>query len=231
MYVDDFAHTASSAQELQAIIDILCQYMPLKLMVIPHQLSQVNSPCVRLQPPTYIPPPGQSRDRKWKQSENIFTWESLGLQHPPQFYQRNISPHQSWLICFLCSKPGRNKIWLPSPHHIYSSISLPKMQYGESSGTCPTQNWKCSREPTEKFLGPCLYRQVLQCRLLESHTKSWIPLLESEINDLNLPNITMLFQNTPSNSCWKRCIKNILATHAHLHLLNQQERPGIPHIV
>ena len=79
----------------------------------------------------------------------------------PPHNQQNIPPHQSWLIRFLCSKPGRNKIWLPSPHHsLMASISLPKIccMYGESSGTCPTQNWKCSREPTEKFLGPCLDR-------------------------------------------------------------------------
>ena len=66
-------------------------------------------------------------------------------------------------------------------------------------------------------------RQVLQCRLQESHTKSWITLLESQINELNLPNIATLIQNTPSKSCWKRCIRKILGTHAHLQLLNQAE--------
>ena len=63
-----------------------------------------------------------------------------------------------------------------------------------------------------------LPRQVLQCRLQESHTKSWISLLESQINELNLPNIATLIQNTPSKSCWKRCIRKILGTHAHLQL-------------
>ena len=68
-----------------------------------------------------------------------------------------------------------------------------------------------------------LPRQVLQCRLQESHTKSWISLLQSQINELNLPNITTLIQNTPSKSCWKRCIREILGTHTHLQLLNQAE--------
>ena len=70
-----------------------------------------------------------------------------------------------------------------------------------------------------------LPRQVLLCGLQESkaHIKSWIPLLESQINDLNLPDIATLIQNTPSKSCWKRCIKKILGIHAHLHLLNQAE--------
>ena len=68
-----------------------------------------------------------------------------------------------------------------------------------------------------------LPRQVRQCRLQESHTKSWISLLESQINELNLPNITTLIQNTTTNSCWKRCIRKILGTHAHLQLLNQAE--------
>ena len=66
-------------------------------------------------------------------------------------------------------------------------------------------------------------RQVLQCRLQESHTKAWIPLLETQINDLNLPNIAILLQNTPSKSCWKKCVTKILGTRAHLHLLNQAE--------
>ena len=46
---------------------------------------------------------------------------------------------------------------------------------------------------------------------------------ESQINDLNLPDIATLIQNTPSKSCWKRCIKKILGTHAHLHLLDKAE--------
>ena len=49
-----------------------------------------------------------------------------------------------------------------------------------------------------------LPRQIQQCRLQESHTKSWIPLLESQINVLTF---TTLIQNTPSKSCLKGCIK------------------------
>ena len=68
-----------------------------------------------------------------------------------------------------------------------------------------------------------LPRQVLQCRLQEPLTKAWIPLLETQINDLNLPNIAALLQNTPSKSTWKKCVTKILGTQAHLHLLNQAE--------
>ena len=46
---------------------------------------------------------------------------------------------------------------------------------------------------------------------------------ESQIIDLNLPSIATLIQNTTSNRCWKRCIKDLLRTRAHLHLLNQAE--------
>ena len=53
--------------------------------------------------------------------------------------------------------------------------------------------------------------------------KAWIPLLETQINDLNLPNIDILLQNTPSKSCWKKCVAKILGTRAHLHLLSQAE--------
>ena len=67
-----------------------------------------------------------------------------------------------------------------------------------------------------------LPRQVLQCRLQEL-LKAWIPLLETEINDLNLPNIATLLQITPSKSCWKKRVTEILGTRAHLHLLNQTE--------
>ena len=68
-----------------------------------------------------------------------------------------------------------------------------------------------------------LPRQVLQCRLQEPLTKAWIPLLETQINDLNLPNIAALLQNIPSKSTWKKCVTKILGTQAHLHLLNQAE--------
>ena len=68
-----------------------------------------------------------------------------------------------------------------------------------------------------------LPRQVLQCRLQEPLTKAWITLLETQINDLNLPNIAGLLQNTPSKSTWKKCVTKILGTQAHLHLLNQAE--------
>ena len=68
-----------------------------------------------------------------------------------------------------------------------------------------------------------LLRQVLQYRLQEPHTKACIPLLESQINDLNLPNIAILLRNTPSKSCWKKCVTKMLGTRAHLHLLNQVE--------
>ena len=64
---------------------------------------------------------------------------------------------------------------------------------------------------------------MLQCRLQEPLTKAWIPLLETQINDLNLPNIAALLQNTPSKSTWKKCVTKILVTQAHLHLLNQAE--------
>ena len=66
-------------------------------------------------------------------------------------------------------------------------------------------------------------RQVLQCRLQKPLTKAWIQLLETQINDLNLPNIATLLQNTPPKSCWKMCVTTILGTRAHLHLLNQAE--------
>ena len=52
-----------------------------------------------------------------------------------------------------------------------------------------------------------LPRQVLQCRLRESYTNSWIPLLEPQINDLNLPNIAMLIQNTPPRAVGKGAAK------------------------
>ena len=61
-----------------------------------------------------------------------------------------------------------------------------------------------------------LPRQVLQCRLQKPHTKAWISLLETQINDMNLPNIAILLQNTPSKSCWKKCVTKILGTRAHL---------------
>jgi len=68
-----------------------------------------------------------------------------------------------------------------------------------------------------------LPRQVLQCRLQEPLTKAWISLLETQISNLNLPNLVILLQNIPSKSCWKKCITKILGTRAHLHLLNQVE--------
>lgn len=48
-------------------------------------------------------------------------------------------------------------------------------------------------------------------------------LLESMIDDLNLPNIAILIQNTHSKSCWNRYSRKILGTRAHLHLVNQAE--------
>ena len=42
--------------------------------------------------------------------------------------------------------------------------------------------------------------------------KAWIPLLETQINDLNLPNIAVLLQNIPSKSCWEKCVTKILGT-------------------
>ena len=63
----------------------------------------------------------------------------------------------------------------------------------------------------------------LQCRLQELLTKVWIPLLKTQISDLNLPNIATLLQNTPSKSCWKKHVTEILGTQAHLHLLNLAE--------
>ena len=77
--------------------------------------------------------------------------------------------------------------------------------------------------PIASLPSSALPRQVLQCRLQEPHTKAWIPLLQTQINDLNLPNIAILLQNTPSKSCWKKCVTKILGTRAHLHLLSQAE--------
>ena len=39
-----------------------------------------------------------------------------------------------------------------------------------------------------------LPRQVLQCRLQEPNTKAWIPLLETQINNLNLPTLLSSFR-------------------------------------
>ena len=46
---------------------------------------------------------------------------------------------------------------------------------------------------------------------------------EAQMDELNLPGVTTLMQNTPSKSCWKRCITKILGTRAYLHLLDQAE--------
>jgi len=43
------------------------------------------------------------------------------------------------------------------------------------------------------------------------------------MDELNLPSIATLMQNTPSKSCWKRCITKILGTCAYLHLLDQAQ--------
>jgi len=43
------------------------------------------------------------------------------------------------------------------------------------------------------------------------------------MDELTLPSVTTLMQNTHSKSCWKRCITKILGTRAYLHLLDQAE--------
>ena len=50
-----------------------------------------------------------------------------------------------------------------------------------------------------------------RCSNVDSKSaKAWIPLHETQIIDLNLPNIATLLQNTPSKSCWKMCVTKIL---------------------
>ena len=68
-----------------------------------------------------------------------------------------------------------------------------------------------------------LPKQVLQCRLQEPNAKAWISLLEAQMDELNLPSVATLMQNTTSKSCWKRCLTKILGTRAYLHLLDQAE--------
>jgi len=68
-----------------------------------------------------------------------------------------------------------------------------------------------------------LPKQVLQCRLQKPNATAWISLLEAHMDVLNPPSAATLLQNTPSKSCWKRCITKILGTRAYLHLLDQAE--------
>ena len=85
-----------------------------------------------------------------------------------------------------------------------------QMSYKESIGTllgCSTISDFITHKKLSFLLSiaalppTALPRQVLQCRLQELLTKAWIPLLETEINDLNLSNIATLLQNTPAKSC------------------------------
>jgi len=109
---------------------------------------------------------------------------------------------------------------------------LPVRCSKESIGTllgCPTIADLISRKKLSFLLSivalpnAVLPKQVLQRRLQEPNAKAWISLLEAQMDELNLPGVATLMQNTPSKSCWKRCITKILGTRAYLHLLDQAE--------
>ena len=259
MYADDLALIAFSADELQAMLDIVSQYATKWRYRINSLKSKVFLfGSNRLPATTWT-----IKDQK---VEAVKKHLHLGiLRSTAPFTSSRTSRHinlgrssffaLNWVgTRFGCLHPI-------TALRLYTSISLPKMLYGAELWSLTYTDLKmleishrkilrfiqglplrCPKEGVRIFLGCSTIadlittkklsfllsiatlpsearpRQVLQCRLQESQTKSWISLLESQINELNLPNIATLIQNIPSKSCWKMCFRKILGTHAHLQL-------------
>ena len=259
MYADDPALIASSADELQAMLDIVSQYTtkwryrinPLKSKVFLFGSNHL---------------PITTWTIKVQKVEVVKEHLHLGiLRSTAPSTSSRMSRHIN--LCrssfFALNRVGTRFGCLHpiTALRLYTSISLPKMLYGAKFRSLTNTelemlershrkilrsiqglHLRCPKEGVGILLGCSTIadlittkklsfllsiatlpsearpKQVLQCRLQESHTKSWISLLESQTNELNLPNVTTLIQNTPSQSCWKRCIRKILGTHAHLQL-------------
>ena len=148
MYADDLALIASSAEELQAMMDVVSQYAT-------KWRYRINPLKSKVQPVKY----------RIRNAREI-------LQKNPKNYSR--SPY------YRCPKEGVGT--LLGCFTIADLITTKKLSFLLSIAALPPD---------------ALPRQVLLCRLQESkaHIKSWIPLLESQINDLNLPDIATLINS------------------------------------
>jgi len=89
-------------------------------------------------------------------------------------------------------------------------VRCPKEGIGTLLG-CPTIADLISRKKLSFLLSivafPNAALQVLQCRLQEPNAKAGISLLEAQMDELNLPSVATLLQNTPPRAAGRGDLK------------------------